>query len=352
MDKTILRAPFPCFGGKSKVADLAWRRFGAVKNYVEPFFGSGAVLLRRPQPFIGPETVNDKDAYVANFWRALKANPEKLAEIRDNPVNECDLEAWHKWLVTAGRKAELAARCKDDPEYHDALIAGRWVWGLCQWIGRGWCCGEWHGPGNPKNRGSGINIKNPEHGGKRSHLSDNGQGVHRQLPHLGDNGQGVHRKSLLDLGGGEHGSHPCSAWFAELAARLRGVRVPCGDWSRVCTPTVTVHHGLTGVFLDPPYGAAAGRDMGIYKEESGTAAALAREWAIANGDDPRLRIALCGHEGEHEMPGAWDCIEWKAAGGYGVHGNGAGRANRHRERIWFSPHCVPARNLALFAERE
>ena len=33
-------------------------------------------------------------------------------------------------------------------------------------------------------------------------------------------------------------------------------------------------------------------------------------------------------------------ICWKAKGGYGSQGNGAGRANSGRERIWFSPHCL------------
>ena len=39
------KAPFPWFGGKSRVAHIVWDRFGNVPNYVEPFFGSGAVLL-------------------------------------------------------------------------------------------------------------------------------------------------------------------------------------------------------------------------------------------------------------------------------------------------------------------
>ena len=43
-----LKAPFPYFGGKGRVAGEVWKRFGAVKTYVEPFFGSGAVLLGRP----------------------------------------------------------------------------------------------------------------------------------------------------------------------------------------------------------------------------------------------------------------------------------------------------------------
>ena len=71
------KAPFPWFGGKSRVADIVWDRFGNVPNYVEPFFGSGAVLLGRPHaPAI--ETVNDLDCMVANFWRELKMDPEAV----------------------------------------------------------------------------------------------------------------------------------------------------------------------------------------------------------------------------------------------------------------------------------
>lgn len=73
-----LDAPFPWFGGKRRVAAEVWQRFGNVANYVEPFFGSGAVLLGRPD-VRGSETVNDLDGYVANFWRAVKASPARLA---------------------------------------------------------------------------------------------------------------------------------------------------------------------------------------------------------------------------------------------------------------------------------
>lgn len=61
-----LKAPFPWFGGKSKVSDLVWSRFGDVPNYIEPFFGSGAVLLGRPHE-ASTETINDLDCMVANF---------------------------------------------------------------------------------------------------------------------------------------------------------------------------------------------------------------------------------------------------------------------------------------------
>ena len=64
------KPPFPYFGGKSPVADLVWDALGDVPNYVEPFFGSGAVLFLRPGGAGHIETVNDADGFVANFWQA------------------------------------------------------------------------------------------------------------------------------------------------------------------------------------------------------------------------------------------------------------------------------------------
>ena len=131
-----LRAPFPWFGGKSAVAPLVWQRFGDVRNYVEPFAGTCAMLLQRPHwPFSETriETVNDADCFVANFWRALQAEPEAVVQYADWPVNEADLHARHLWLVNVGK--EHVARLRTEPEYYDAKIAGWWVWGCCQWIG-------------------------------------------------------------------------------------------------------------------------------------------------------------------------------------------------------------------------
>ncbi len=45
----VCKAPFPWFGGKSRAVHVIWPRFGQVRNYVEPFFGSGAILFNRPQ---------------------------------------------------------------------------------------------------------------------------------------------------------------------------------------------------------------------------------------------------------------------------------------------------------------
>lgn len=317
MTTSVLKAPFPWFGGKSKVADIVWERFGDVRNYVEPFAGSLAVLLGRPHwPFDDNriETVNDLDCFVANFWRALQSDPQAVTYYADWPVNEADLHARHLWLVnTAKSRIE---RLRTEPEYYDAQIAGWWVWGICQWIGSGWChAPEWK---------------------QRPHLGA-GMGVHRpsqQLPHLGDAGMGEGNSALGD-------------YIALLADRLRRVRVCCGDWSRVCGPTPTFKQGLTGVFLDPPYTAAANRKAELYAQDSLDIGHDVCKWAIDNGENPELRIALCGYEGEYAMPLNWECVAWKARGGYGSQGDGStsGRENSRKERIWFSPHCLKVVSL-------
>jgi hypothetical protein len=319
-----IKSPFPYFGGKSRVADLVWNRLGDVANYVEPFAGSLAVLLARPSA-PRTETVNDIDCYLSNFWRALKADPEAVAHWADWPVNEADLHARHLWLVN---RAEFRERMKTDPDYFDPKIAGWWVWGACCWIGSGWC----------RNAGMGINRQLP-------HVGDAGMGINRQLPHVGDAGRGIHRKlpHVGDAGRGE----ALLAYFQSLSSRLDRVRVCCGEWDRVLGPSVTERHGITGVFLDPPYGDEADRASDLYANDSGTVAASVRDWAVANGDNPMLRIALCGYEGEHDMPPTWECVAWKARGGYSSQ-NGEGNDNPKRERIWFSPACIKA-DLDLFS---
>lgn len=129
-----------------------------------------------------------------------------------------------------------------------------------------------------------------------------------------------------------------TAYMIQLRDRLRRVRICCGDWTRVMGESVTIKHGLTGVFLDPPY-AHNERDKQLYSYDEDVAAAV-RRWAIANGDNPLYRIALCGFDTEHEMPDNWTAYRWRTNGGYGNQGQGRGRNNAKREVIWFSPHCL------------
>ena len=143
------------------------------------------------------------------------------------------------------------------------------------------------------------------------------------------------------------------AYMTQLADRLRGVRVCCGDWSRVTGPAVTYRHGATAVFLDPPYSGDE-RDGSLYSVDNHTVAVEVREWAIANGDNPLMRIALCGYDTEHgdAVPDGWHAYSWRAHGGYGRQGTGLGRANATREVVWFSPNCLNQANdepLPLFS---
>ena len=331
----ILKAPFPWFGGKSRVAGIVWQRFGDVGNYVEPFFGSGAVLLgRQTTPKI--ETVNDLDGFVANFWRATQRDPEAVAQFADYPVHENDLHARHIWLV--GQTSSLSRKLEGNPDWYDAKIAGYWVWGLSCWIGGGFCsgAGPWHTDEDgclvKSGAGRGVNRKLP-------HLGTAGQGVNRQLPHLGGAGRGVNRKRphLSTAGQGVN----LIAYFKQLRDRMERVRVVSGDWSRVCGPAVTYGIGTTGVFLDPPYADTAMRCNNLYRVDSSSVAHDVREWAILNGENPKMRIALCGYAGEHEMPASWECVAWKAAGGYASQCPRPGE-NAAKERIWFSPACLAA----------
>lgn len=312
-----LQAPFPWFGGKRKAADTVWPAFGVVENYVEPFAGSAAMLLAAPE---GKriETINDFDGFVANFWRAVSHDPDAVANAADWPVNEVDLFARHSWLVR--QRATLTEQLHADPAYYDARIAGWWVWGACNWIGSGWCSGT--GPW--------------VHDGERIVRadSDGGRGINRKLPHLGDAGKG--------------GEHPRTVfirdWMRELHERLRDVRVTCGDWERVCQDSITTRHGLTAIFLDPPYEkgnmdySAGGMGLGI--------AHAVRDWCAANGHNPQLRIVLCGHAGEHDalLAQGWHTRSWKAGGGYALTDEAV--ANRKSETLWCSPHCVPERGVA------
>ena len=294
-----MKLPFPWYGNKRKVAKVVWKHFGDVPNYVEPFAGSLAVLLNRPtKP--KTETVNDLDCYLANFWRALINAPNEVAKYANSPINEVDLHARHKWLLDRKR---FKSKMKKDPEYFDPKIAGWWAWGACLWIGDGWC--------------------------SRANYNSN------KRPALCA-GIGIHRDSLRQRD--YNNPPPIETYLKKLAHRLRYVRVACGDFERVLGYVPTANLGLTGIFFDPPY--AVDRKM-LYNQDIIKLSHRVRKWCIENGDNPMLRIALCGYEGEHKMPDDWFTYKWKSMGVI----NGAkveteAVENSMKERIWFSPHCL------------
>src|SRR5208282_2554586 len=137
-DKLRTLSPFPYFGGESLVASAVWQRLGTPKQYIEPFCGSAAVLLNCPSP-ASLEVICDGSGFIANFWRAVKHQPDIVAEFADYPVSHIDLGARHIWLMAQRERVGAALHDCDWPG--DAKVAGWWLWGQCCWIGSGWC--EW-----------------------------------------------------------------------------------------------------------------------------------------------------------------------------------------------------------------
>ena len=132
-----LSSPFPFFGGKSRLATQIWAKLGNPTVYVEPFAGSLACLLARPDGAGQREIVCDLDGGISNFWRAVTADPDLVAYWADFPTFHADLTARHKWL--RAWFAEHSAELSNDPHFYCAKVAGWWVWGISLWIGGGWC---------------------------------------------------------------------------------------------------------------------------------------------------------------------------------------------------------------------
>ena len=355
-----LTAPFLRFGDKSHIAPVVWQRFGSVASYIEPFAGSLAVLLGRPNDFDPIETINAKDGFICNFWRAVTADPKQVAYYVNYPINECDLHARHKWLVE--RTRSIVSRLKSDLDWFSAKVAGWWAWKQYAWIGSDWCSrrGPWHS----------IIRHGKEHlekllqqrrrkkmlpldvchsiTGNLPFAIDDTTGVLRKRPHLGDTETGVHRRNADLL-----------LWFEALAARLRRVCIYCGDWYRICGgkrgDTITSMfprrgaNATCGVFLDPPYGKSDGRNPKIYAVDSLTVAGDVRAWAIRYGNNPKFRIALCGYS-SFTMPVDWTVYRWKTTGSYGTQSkNKRGQTNTECDTIWFSPYCLKTEENILLS---
>ena len=278
------------------MAPEIWRRFGNVANYVEPFFGSGAVLLGRPhwrpdgKRLV--ETVNDADGLLTNFWRAVAADPEAVAHHAAWPVNEIDMRARHAWLV--GEREAITASLTADPLWFDPRAAGWWAWGL------------------------GANA-----------IPD---GLHTTRARAGVAGRSPQGAVALDRRGG------LLARCMALAERLKFARIKSGDWARcVKSPAAMggIEREMFGVFLDPPY---AGTDAQY--ATTGSVETDVWAWAVEAARGERMRICVAGYEDGRTVPDGWAVVTWEGHGGYGRRANGAGRANAKRERLWFSPHCL------------
>lgn len=124
-----LKPPFQFFGRKDYVAPLVWQFLGDVKIYCEPFGGSLAVLLARPNYDIHShhEIVGDIDGLIINCYRAIRAAPRTVAEILDRyNWSECDVVAAVKELKQWAASGSVN-KLQTSLDYYDARIAALFI---------------------------------------------------------------------------------------------------------------------------------------------------------------------------------------------------------------------------------
>ena len=366
-----LQAPFPYFGGKRRAAGLVWERFGNVYSYVEPFAGSAAVLLACPYGPRPREVLNDRDAWIANFWRALQHDPTGLAEIADHPTHHIELIARRKAITES--RADLAQAMVDDPDHYDVKTAGYWVWVLSNMIGSFRENGRGVPNISPLSGGNGVAATKRRSPVDIPHIPTGagGQGISSTRADLGipqANGFGMgcselrrgtpatERPRMAIASGGQgvaatratemarpriptesagmgvsmsrsHTPVPGEAearwvpWFNALADRLEKTIVLCTGWEKCMSPTVlgqgvkAVEGGWsTGLFLDPPY--STDERAICYMEDSKDIAGDVEAWCLSYddrlggvpGDLPRLKICVAGYQGEYP---ALDAAGWE-----------------------------------------
>lgn len=363
------KLPAVYYGAKGLGAPLAWLLLdgdGKAKAYTEPFAGSCAMLLYR-EKVLRPETVNDVDGMIMNFFRAVRVDPEGVARAAlEQPVSEVDLHAWHH--VMNRERKNLQARMSADPDYCQVRLAGAWLNGQCTWVGGnfGTHVGPWvvgvdddgvpvmcsrTGKGeeaySAAGEGMGIRAAVP-------YIGDSGRGIWAAVPHISDDGKGI-RAAV------PHPHPDRLSWVISLLRKIQSrtsnVRFLCGDWQRVISSDhiqtrVTPH----AYFLDPPYDSNAQEDGAVgthyITDEDGSCSIgsdgahanlsrAAREWAASVGHKDTHRVVICGRGTEHDelLALGWRKYNWKARNGMNVQGSGAHKT----EMMWASPHChVPS----------
>jgi site-specific DNA-adenine methylase len=300
------------------VADAIWARFGDIEYFIDPFFGSGAVLFLRPSP-PKREIINDKDYFVANFFRAIQQDPDQVAHWADWPIIDIELSAREYWLM---QQEEFKKKMLFDPEYFDAKIAGWWVWGIGAAVGLNFCR-------RPNSRiAHALTLPQPE---------NSEYAIYRKTLLVGKE-IGIHRRAT---------KRNLKEYFRFLRERLQFVQICCKEWHQILTPIKYPENGFSGIFLDPPYCRdKKSIDGRIYRDYSKNLADDVLKWAIDNGKKPKVRIALCGFLDDCAALDDWEKFTWKNTKGY----LGPKKSTRPFEAIWFSPNCLKPDQLELFNE--
>lgn len=294
--------PYP--GNKRRIAARVWGFLGNPPVYVEPFAGMLAVLLARPhtQPSC-MEVVGDVDGLVANFHRAMAADPDGLLQVARYPLTDVDYTARIRSCLEA--QGDLTEKLASDPDYYDTKLAGWWAYVQSTCMFQPW-------------RNMPKRIILPDilcHKGMRS---SSGEELRERV-------------------------------YA-ISRRLEHVAILCRDATEVLK-AVNVYVKSKypiGVFLDPPYQSDV-RSRRMYRMDYDGVEGMAWKWAIEHGDDPRWRIVVAGHEDGREVPPGWKTYCWKRHGGWALASKyPKPETTAHKERLWVSPHCLVENIMDLF----
>ena len=114
MKRAVIKYP----GAKWRIAEWIISHFPEHHSYLEPFFGSGAVLFNKRRSPI--ETVNDLDGDVVNLFLQIRENTEQLAEAI----------YWTPYARAEYERAWAAQRTEADPfrravDFYIRMMMGR-----------------------------------------------------------------------------------------------------------------------------------------------------------------------------------------------------------------------------------
>ena len=296
-----LKAPFQYFGGKSSIASKVWDLLGDCDTYLQPFFGSGAILLNRNNYQGKLEIVNDLDCHICNVWRSIKYSYDEVLSYFDNPINHVDLHARKNRLIR--QQTQLLNNLLNDEQYCNPKLAAYWIWGTCCWIASGFL-------------------------DKETRIKQDDIGITAKIPEL------IVKKGLV-------ASHNRQQYLKNLQERFKNVKVLCGDWTRLFGGNWQTNRGTCGIFFDPPYGFQS-RQGGLYANDSFYVSEKVREWCKQNGNKNNFKIVLCGYADEHDqlLNYGWNSCSWCTNGGYGNQGQGTGRENSKLQKLWYNENCI------------
>ncbi len=99
---TLVRPPITWHGSKATLARRILQHFPAHQTYVEPFGGSGALLLAKPRAPV--EVYNDLSGNLVNLFRVLR-DPSEFSRLRDAAG----------WTLYSRAEFNLSKEPHDDP---------------------------------------------------------------------------------------------------------------------------------------------------------------------------------------------------------------------------------------------